>query len=294
MDAADLKVFEAVARLGGMSRAASELGTVQSNVTARVRQLEFDLGTSLFSRHARGVTLPPAGQRLLPYAVRVRQLLIEARQAALDNGTPKGPLSLGSLESTAAIQMAPLLVEFAAACPLVDLTLVTGTSQELVAVVLAREVEIALVCGPVSEPSLLQETAYREELVLLSAPGRQLSLQRALSRAPKIAVLRRGCSYRQRLEDILARQGRTQVPCLEFGSLEAIYAAVAAGLAVSLLPRALVEPLAESGRLALHALPAGEGWVETVILSYCEQEISSAHRAFLSLLRAQEEANQAA
>jgi DNA-binding transcriptional LysR family regulator len=40
MDAGDLRVFEAVARLGGMNRAAAELNTVQSNVTARVRQLE--------------------------------------------------------------------------------------------------------------------------------------------------------------------------------------------------------------------------------------------------------------
>ena len=38
MDAADLRVFEAVARLGGVGRAAAELNTVQSNVTARIRR----------------------------------------------------------------------------------------------------------------------------------------------------------------------------------------------------------------------------------------------------------------
>ncbi|MGH6886252.1 MAG: LysR family transcriptional regulator, partial [Geminicoccales bacterium] len=68
MDAADLKVFEAVARLGGMNRAAAELHTVQSNVTARIRTLEARLGTPLFQRHSRGVTLTAAGRRLLPYA----------------------------------------------------------------------------------------------------------------------------------------------------------------------------------------------------------------------------------
>ncbi len=294
MDASDLKVFEAVARLGGMSRAAGELAMVQSNVTARIRQLEFDLGTALFSRHARGVTLTPAGQRLLPYAVRVRQLLIEARQAALDDGTPKGPLTLGCLESTAAIHLAPLLVDFAARCPLVDLTLVTGTTQELVAGVLAREIETALVCGPVNEPSLQQDLAYREELVLISAIKNDGSLDDLLLSTPKTAVLRRGCSYRQRLEDVLARAGRTQVPCLEFGSLEAIYAAVAAGLALSLLPRSLVEPQAEAGRLALHPLPGGEGWVETLVVRHREQAVSSAHRAFLSLLNEREGSSRAA
>jgi DNA-binding transcriptional LysR family regulator len=54
MDAGDLKVFEAVARLGSMNRAALELNTVQSNVTGRIRVLEDELGTSLFERHAGG------------------------------------------------------------------------------------------------------------------------------------------------------------------------------------------------------------------------------------------------
>ncbi len=54
MDAADFKVFEAVARLGGMGRAAEALHTVQSNVTARIRRLEKELGTPLFRRHAWG------------------------------------------------------------------------------------------------------------------------------------------------------------------------------------------------------------------------------------------------
>ena len=66
MDASELKTFEAVARLGSMGRAAEELHTVQSNVTARVRQLESELGTVLFARHARGVEPTRAGRRLLP------------------------------------------------------------------------------------------------------------------------------------------------------------------------------------------------------------------------------------
>jgi DNA-binding transcriptional LysR family regulator len=68
VDIADLRTFEVVARLGGMNRAAAELHTVQSNVTARIRSLEQQLGSPLFLRHSRGVALTPAGRRLLPYA----------------------------------------------------------------------------------------------------------------------------------------------------------------------------------------------------------------------------------
>ena len=50
MDAADLRVFAAIARTGSMSKAAAELGTVQSNVTARIKALEDRLGMELFER----------------------------------------------------------------------------------------------------------------------------------------------------------------------------------------------------------------------------------------------------
>src|SRR3954454_22362350 len=101
MDADDLRVFEAVARLGSMNRAAAELNTVQSNVTGRIRALEAELGVPLFHRHARGVSPTAAAQRLLPYAGRVRRLLADARAAVQDDGTPAGPIVVGSLETTA-------------------------------------------------------------------------------------------------------------------------------------------------------------------------------------------------
>jgi DNA-binding transcriptional LysR family regulator len=75
MDAADLKVFEAVARTGAMNKAALELNTVQSNVTTRIKALEEQLGVALFERTNRGVSLTAAGHRLFPYALRVAHLL---------------------------------------------------------------------------------------------------------------------------------------------------------------------------------------------------------------------------
>ena len=54
MDASDLRIFEAVARLGGINRAAADLNTVQSNVTTRLRLLEEELGARLFDRSGAG------------------------------------------------------------------------------------------------------------------------------------------------------------------------------------------------------------------------------------------------
>ena len=53
MELSDLVTFSTVARLGGITRAADELNTVQSNVTQRVKALEAEIGTALFERHSR-------------------------------------------------------------------------------------------------------------------------------------------------------------------------------------------------------------------------------------------------
>lgn len=78
MELSDLRIFLAVARTRGITRAAQELHTVQSNVSARVHALEKELGAPLFRRHARGVALTHAGEQLLPYAERISRLVDEA------------------------------------------------------------------------------------------------------------------------------------------------------------------------------------------------------------------------
>src|SRR6201981_2852787 len=120
MELSDLQTFAAVARNGGITRAAEELNTVQSNVTQRVKALETEIGTPLFERHSRGMTLTGAGRRLLPYAQRMATLSREAVLAARDDGEPKGPLAIGSGETTAAGRLPALLASFHRRFPAVD------------------------------------------------------------------------------------------------------------------------------------------------------------------------------
>ena len=80
MNLVDLETFTAMAKLGGLARAAGALNTVQSNVTGRLKALETEFGARLFERHSRGVALTAAGRRLLPYAGRIQALVAEARR----------------------------------------------------------------------------------------------------------------------------------------------------------------------------------------------------------------------
>lgn len=281
MDIADLKVFETVARLGGMNRAAAELNTVQSNVTARIRLMEDELGVPLFERHARGVTLTGAGQRLLPYATRMRRLMEEARRAFSDTGVPKGALLIGSLETTAALRLSSHLSTYIAAYPEVDLSLRTGTTCELVNAVVDYELEGAFVCGPVSHPDLEETQAFREELVLLTAPSVQNVDELYRAQALRIVVLRTGCSLRQRLEEILTRRGARALRVLEFGTIEALIACAAAGLGITLLPKGMAEAAAQDHRIAVHSLPEADAFADTLFIRRRDAFTSSALKAFL-------------
>jgi DNA-binding transcriptional LysR family regulator len=283
MESADLRFFEAVARLGVMTRAAEELHTVQSNVTARIRALEHCLGAALFERHSAGVTLTDAGRRLLPYARRVSRLLDDAARAVRDDGTPQGTLTVGSLETTAALRLAPVLADYAKAYPQVDLAIHPGTTCELVTAVKQGSIDGAFVCGPVLDSELEQRPMFHEELAVLAAAGTS-SLEELVSTGDiRLVVLRAGCSYRQRLEALLAQRGVPIPRLMEFGTLETIFACVAAGLGITLLPRSLLSTSRYSERLAVLVLPPSEASVETVFVARRDAVPSSALAAFLPL-----------
>ncbi len=286
VDLIDLKTFEAVARSGGITRAARELHTVQSNVTARVLHLERELGVSLFHRHGRGVTPTVAGRELLPYAEKIRGLLEEARRAVGGDAEPSGTLRIGSLETTAAVRLPPILTAFTAACPRVTLILRTGTSGTLIEEVLEYRLDGALVAGPVGHPELVEEAVIEEELVVVTPAGcRNPWKAWAEAGEARLLVFRTGCTYRQRLELLLAGRGITNLHWLEFGTLEGIIGCVGAGLGSTFLPRAVVEPARREGRVALHRLAAGQGRVKTVFLRRRDTQPGGSLARFLECSR---------
>src|SRR5258705_4747937 len=217
----DLKTFSAVARTGGITRAAEELNTVQSNVTQRVKVLEAEIGTALFERHSRGMTLTGAGRRLLPYAQRMAALSREAVLAARDDREPKSPLAIRSLETTAAVRLPPLLAEFHRRFPAVRLSLRTATTADLVAGVLDGTLDGAFVAGTIEHGELTSIIAFREELVLVTARRwKTLASLRAGTpeSGPTALVFRIGCTYRQRLGQNLSQFGLASATRLQLRS----------------------------------------------------------------------------
>ncbi len=278
MNSDDLMIFLAVAEEGAITKAASRLGYVQSNVTARVQQLESDLHTPLFHRHSRGMTMTAAGKTLFGYAQRVRHLLQETRLAVQDSPIPKGALTIGSLETTAAVRLPRLLAAYHRAYPEVDVSLVTGPTEYLVEQVLRYKADGAFVSGPIDHPDLYRETSFPEELMLVSEPT-ALDMH-TLGTKPLLAF-HPGCSYRSRLEQWVHSEGILFPKIMEFGTLEAIVSGVSAGLGISLLPKSVTVKLEAQGILHTHALPDPYGSVQTVFIRRADLFITSAFREFV-------------
>lgn len=290
MDVIDLKVIDAVARHGSMNKAAVELNTVQSNVSSRIRSLEDELGVSLFQRSAKGVQITPAGRRVLPYAARLSKLLSDASAAARDDGKPSGVLEIGTLETTLALRLPLLIARFAKAYPDVRPLVRTGTTSSLIQGVVECKLEGAFVAGPVSHPELQVETVFHEELVLVTSRAvRALEAVKAITQL-KTVVFRVGCSYRQRLDALLASLGMLAPEPLEFGSIDAIIACVSAGVGVTLLPRGVVATAWREGLIAVHEIPSVFAQVETVFVRRIDGHFSSALATFLDSVHAESEA----
>ena len=286
MDFAELRVFAAVARLGSMNRAARELNTVQSNVTARIQSLETELGVELFTRNRRGTSLTSAGQRMLPFVSRLEKLMGDAKTAAQDEGEPNGTLSLGSLETTMALRLGPAMTRLAREYPDVTLIVRTGTTQKVIEEILAGAVDGGFVAGPLTHPDLDQQVVFREEMALITPPFMRSTNDLATTAQLRTVVFQIGCSYRQRLETYLTGLGIAMAKPLEFGSLDAIIGAVSGGVGVTLLPKALAREISLDGRVAIHELPKDQRVVDTLFVRRRDGYQSSAMRAFLAMLHA--------
>ena len=274
MELSALKLMRAVAETGSVSRAAAELNCVQSNVTARLRRLEEDIGAALFIRTARGMVPTAAGRVLDDYARRLLFLADEAKRAVLATSHGVAALRLGSLETTAAMRLPQVLVRFHKMYPAVELSINTGLTEVLIADVLERRVDAALVAGFVEHPELAARQVYCEELVLVDdgSPERKTAL----------LAFRHGCTYRAMAETYLRRSGPFHI--MEFGTLDGILGCVAAGLGCTILPRAAVDRPQYAGMFRIESLEGELQRVPTSFIWRKDAPIHTAREAFARLL----------
>jgi DNA-binding transcriptional LysR family regulator len=254
VDFSDLRVFKAVVEEGSITGAARRLHRVQSNVTTRIQQLEASLGTKLFIREKNRLHLSPAGKLFAGYVDEILRIGEDAR-SALSEDTARGVFRIGTLESTAASRLPPLLSRYHAKYPAVRLELMTGTADVVRDALLAREVDAAFVADCMAESALDAMLAFEEELVLI-APLSLSSIQHPRDvRGATVIAFPKGCAYRRRLQAWLATGGVIADRTLELSSYHAIVACVAAGTGIALVPRSVLTVVRGAENIATCELP---------------------------------------
>jgi DNA-binding transcriptional LysR family regulator len=284
MDLQTLKVFQTVAKLGSISQAARELQYAQSNITMKIQQLETELQTTLFYRHNRGTVLTAKGSMLLTYTEKIFHLIEETKNVMNDVQTPKGPLIIGSMETTAAVRLPAIFSKYLKDYPDVDLTLKTGSTEENILGVLQYELDGAFVAGPIENSELIQKEVFDEELVLVTDTIHPpISTIKDIQKGT-LLVFRTGCSYRERLEQWFRTERVMPKKIMEFGTLDGIIGCVSAGLGISMLPLSVVAKQIQEGTLRQHSLPNPFGKVKTIFIYRKDKYVPSPLLKFLYML----------
>jgi DNA-binding transcriptional LysR family regulator len=178
-----IETFYWVATLGGFRAAATKLHTSQPAVSQRIAQLESGLGTRLLDRDTRGVRLTVKGQALLAHAERMLQMKQDMLMVARAQRAFSGRMCIGVVETIVQTWLPALLERVHLSFPDLVLELEVETTTLLRAHLLARQVDLAFLMGPVTEPAMENLPLCRYPLAWVASPrldlGEEpLSLQR--------------------------------------------------------------------------------------------------------------------
>ncbi|WP_437884401.1 putrescine utilization regulator PtrR [Pseudomonas sp. LRF_L74] len=249
MDLVQLEIFRAVAAHKSVAAAAQAIHRVPSNLTTRLKQLEADLGADLFIRENNRLRLSLAGHDFLAYATRILDLVEEAR-AVVSGNEPNGRFPIGSLESTAAVRIPPLLASYHQQFPKVELDLSTGPSGQMIDGVLNGQLIAAFVDGPIKHPALGGMPVFDEEMMVI-APSHHAPIERGLdANGEMIYVFRSNCSYRHHFESWFAADGAAPGGIRELESYHSMLACVSAGAGVAVIPRSMLENMPGSASVS--------------------------------------------
>lgn len=244
-----LQYFAAVADLRHFTRAAESVHVAQPSLSQQIRALERELGAELFHRARGHITLTDAGEVLLPLARRILADAETARREVQEVAQlQRGRVRLGAPPSLCASLVPDVLKDFHRRYPGVDLVVHEDGSQDLVRVLAAGELDLALIITPlpVQAPALATEELLREELVAVSSPAdpapvRRKQLRIEDLRGRPMVMFRRGYDLREHTLAACRAAGFEPSFSVEGGEMDAVLGFVRAGLGLAVVPSMVAE-----------------------------------------------------
>ena len=254
MELRRLRYFVAVAEELNFTRAADRLGINQPPLSFQIQQLEEELGTPLFQRHARGVDLTDAGKLLLEEG-RIILKQVEATETSVRQRArgETGQVRIGAGGGTYFHPLIPtILREYCRRYPKVVVEPQSSNTALLVAQLLARQIDAAFIRPPlVTDEGLTLEPLVREETVIALPVGHRLARHASLPltalKGETLVLYPRALSppgYDFTIA-ALSKAGVKPVVRQEAPDVLSVIPLVAAGFGISILPQAASRILAD-------------------------------------------------
>lgn len=253
MDFGQIEAFVQVSAHNSFSRAAEVLQLTQPSITARIQSLEREVSEELFERGSRGVRLTDAGLAFLPYVERILLTLKEGRDAIEEvRSVELGSLHLGSALTISTYVLPHILHAFRSRYAGVDVSIRTGRSDQVLAMLQADEVQVGLVRS-LSHPDVETIHLYDDEIVLTVNEGHRFAASGTATvedaASEPIILFDRGSSYFGLIHGFFRQAGVVPNVTMELDSLEATKRMVEEGLGIALVPLVTIERELDSGRL---------------------------------------------
>jgi DNA-binding transcriptional LysR family regulator len=254
-----LRLFLIIARHRSLSRAAVELDLGQATVSDRLRALEAEMGTALFERQGRGVTLTPAGEAFVGYAERALEVLRQgAESARAASAGQRGQVTVAVTVTSGAYLFAPALVAFQRDQPGVEVRVRSVHSWDAPGVILDGVAHLALISGPTPHPQIERVAGFRARLVMVC--GRQNALVAEAAGGVELARLAQGQllvsywgpasqAFLERVRATAEGQGGESRPWMELSPVELVKGMLLAGTGASLVPEIAVQRELAAGEL---------------------------------------------
>ncbi|WXL27168.1 LysR family transcriptional regulator [Ectopseudomonas mendocina] len=259
MKLSQLNFFCTVVEHGTIAAAAERLHCVPSNITTRIKELEEELGASLFSREKNRLLITPQGRLLYSRATQLLQLAQETKELFVHDAQPQGVLRMGALDVALTQHLPPHIVRYRRTHPKVELHIRPGHSFQLERLLVEGELDLIVTDGPIEHPLLASSLAFNERLVLIT-PKEVRETADELNTL-ELYVFGKNCYYRHQVDQWISERIKPRA-MLEIESYPTILACVSAGLGFACIPESILNSApdvhAHLNSRALDELPSSD------------------------------------
>ncbi len=254
MEIRQLQTYVTVARLESFSKAAELLGYSQSAVTVQIRLLEEELGTRLFNRLGRRISLTAQGQCFLEQSQQILKCINQAAESVREEGELKHPLHIGTLESLCFAKLPPVLGWFRACHPKVPIKITTAAPGHLYELLEQDRLDlIYLLDRSRSNKNWIKAMEIPDPIVFVASAHywgerpRRVCL-RDIIQEP-FFLTEKNENYRKELDAFLETQNLELIPAMEISNTDFIIRMLMENGGISYLPGFSARDGIQSGRL---------------------------------------------